>query len=247
MSYFVVAHFHYTIFAGSAFGLFGGIYYWFPKVTGAMLRERLGKLHFVLMVIGTNLTFFPMFMLGAQGMTRRIARYPTASGWQGLNVLETAGSFVIALSVLVFMVNVAVSLRSRRAAGEDPWEGADAGVGDELAAAAPQLHGAAADPLATHRCWTCAKRARAGVAPRVRRAAVVLLAWGAWLGVLTGLQAPFGPRAIEPAMLGGAGGACLLAGALLWGAETRAASTRRSRGLIADSSVAPRRWWSGSR
>ncbi len=76
MSYFVVAHFHYTIFAGSAFGLFAGIYYWFPKITGVMLRERLGKLHFVLMVIGTNVTFFPMFILGAEGMTRRIARLP---------------------------------------------------------------------------------------------------------------------------------------------------------------------------
>ncbi len=122
MSYFVVAHFHYTIFAGSAFGLFGGIYYWFPKLTGAMLRERLGKLHFVLMVIGTNLTFFPMFVLGAEGMTRRVARYPTSSGWQGLNILETVGAFVIALSVLVFMANIVVSLRHRHVAGDDPWE-----------------------------------------------------------------------------------------------------------------------------
>jgi cytochrome c oxidase subunit I len=122
MSYFVVAHFHYTIFAGSAFGLFGGIYYWFPKVTGAMLRERLGKLNFVLMVIGTNLTFFPMFFLGTEGMTRRIARYPMSSGWQGLNILATVGSFVIAASVLVFILNVAISLRRRRPAGDDPWE-----------------------------------------------------------------------------------------------------------------------------
>jgi len=122
MSYFVVAHFHYTIFAGSAFGLFGGIYYWFPKLTGAMLRERLGKLHFVLMVIGTNLTFFPMFVLGAQGMTRRIADYPPSSGWQPLNELETAGAFVIALATLVFLVNVAISLRHRVPAGDDPWQ-----------------------------------------------------------------------------------------------------------------------------
>ena len=83
MSYFVVAHFHYTIFAGSAFGLFGGIYFWFPKVTGAMLREGLGKVHFVLMVIGTNLTFFPMFVLGAEGMTRRIADYPRRAAGSG--------------------------------------------------------------------------------------------------------------------------------------------------------------------
>jgi cytochrome c oxidase subunit I len=123
MSYFVVAHFHYTIFAGSAFGLFGGIYYWFPKLTGALLRERLGKLQFLLMVIGTNLTFFPMFVLGAEGMTRRIALYPTSTGWQSLNVLETFGAFVIALSVALFLVNVWVSLRSREPAGDDPWQG----------------------------------------------------------------------------------------------------------------------------
>ncbi len=123
MSYFVVAHFHYTLFAGSAFGLFAGVYYWFPKLTGALLSERLGKAHFVLMAIGANLTFFPMFILGAEGMTRRIASYPATSGWQTLNVLETAGAGVIALSVLVFMCNLWVSLRSRREAGDDPWDG----------------------------------------------------------------------------------------------------------------------------
>ena len=84
MSYFVVAHFHYTIFAGSAFGLFAGIYYWFPKVTGVMLRERLGKVHFVLMVIGTNLTFFPMFILGARGHDAPDRPLPAPRrGWQG--------------------------------------------------------------------------------------------------------------------------------------------------------------------
>ena len=123
MSYFIVGHFHYTIFAGSAFALFGGVYYWFPKVTGAMLREGLGRLQLVLMVIGTNLTFFPMFILGAEGMTRRISRYPATAGWQGLNELETAGAFLIAVSVLVFMVNVVISLRQRIPAGSDPWEG----------------------------------------------------------------------------------------------------------------------------
>jgi cytochrome c oxidase subunit 1 len=123
MSYFVVAHFHYTLFAGSAFGLFAGVYYWFPKLTGALLGERLGWLHFILIAIGANATFFPMFILGSEGMTRRIARYPASTGWQTLNIVETLGAGVIALSVLVFVVNVAVSLRSRREAGDDPWGG----------------------------------------------------------------------------------------------------------------------------
>ena len=94
MSYFVVAHFHYTIFAGSAFGLFGGIYYWFPKLTGVMLRERLGKVHFVLMVIGTNLTFFPMFVLGRAGhdATHRRSTRARADGSRSTNSRPLARS-----------------------------------------------------------------------------------------------------------------------------------------------------------
>jgi cytochrome c oxidase subunit 1 len=122
-TYFVVAHFHYTLFAGSVFGLFAGIYYWFPKATGAMLREGLGKVHFALMVIGTNLTFFPMFILGYDGMVRRVADYPHRARWELLNSLSTAGSAIIAVATLVFIANVWVSLRRRRPAGNDPWEG----------------------------------------------------------------------------------------------------------------------------
>jgi cytochrome c oxidase subunit I len=122
-TFFVVAHFHYTLFAGSLFGLFAGIYYWFPKATGRMLRERLGILHFVLMTIGTNLTFFPMFVLGYDGMVRRVADYPHLAGWERLNVLATVGSGVIAVSMLVFLVNLWVSLRRPVEAGNDPWDG----------------------------------------------------------------------------------------------------------------------------
>jgi cytochrome c oxidase subunit I len=120
-SYFYVSHFHYTLFGGSLFGFFAGVYYWFPKVTGALLRESLGKLHFVLMVIGANLTFFPMLILGFEGMPRRVATYP--SRFTTLNALETGGGFVIALGVLVFLVNVWWSLRHRRPAGNDPFGG----------------------------------------------------------------------------------------------------------------------------
>ena len=122
-TYFVVAHFHYTLFAGSMFGLFAGVYFWFPKVTGAQLREGLGQIHFWLLVAGTNLTFMPMFVLGYDGMVRRVADYPSDAGFTGMNELATAGSGVIAASMLVFLANVAVSLRWRRAAGDDPWEG----------------------------------------------------------------------------------------------------------------------------
>jgi cytochrome c oxidase subunit 1 len=122
-SYMVVAHFHYTLFAGSVFGFFAGVYHWFPKVTGARLREGLGKLHFAVMAIGTNLTFLPMFLVGQDGMPRRIARYPSDPGWGGLNRLETIGAGVIAAAVAIFLFNVLVSLRRRDVAGDDPWHG----------------------------------------------------------------------------------------------------------------------------
>jgi cytochrome c oxidase subunit 1 len=122
-TYFVVAHFHYTLFAGSIFGFFAGAYHWFPKVTGALLREWLGKLQLLIMVVGTNLTFFPMFFLGQDGMPRRISRYPTHQSWGTLNLLETIGAGIIALGVLTFLINVTVSLRRRVPAGDDPWLG----------------------------------------------------------------------------------------------------------------------------
>jgi cytochrome c oxidase subunit 1 len=122
-SYVIIAHFHYTLFAGSVFGLFAGVYFWFPKVTGVLLRERLGKLHFWLMVLGTNLTFLPMFVVGYRGMSRRIADYPASTGWQGWNIAETVGAYITALSLIVFAVNVVVSLRRREPAGRDPWGG----------------------------------------------------------------------------------------------------------------------------
>ncbi len=122
-SYVVVGHFHYTLFAGSVFGAFAAVFYWFPKWTGVLLREGLGKVQFWLMVVGTNMTFAPMFALGEDGMTRRIANYSRASGWGTPNLVASVGSAVIAVGVLVFVVNVLVSLRRRRPAGDDPWGG----------------------------------------------------------------------------------------------------------------------------
>ncbi len=120
-SYFVVAHFHYTLFAGSVFGFFAGFYYWFPKATGRMLSERLGKTHFWLLTIGTNVTFGPMFAAGFLGMSRRVAHYP--SYLHTLNVVETLGSAVIGLSMLFLVVNVGQALLHGPPAPADPWDG----------------------------------------------------------------------------------------------------------------------------
>jgi cytochrome c oxidase subunit 1 len=122
-SYSLIAHFHYTIFGGSVLGLFAAAYYWLPKVTGVLMGERLGKVHFWLTVVGLNVTFLPMFWLGYDGMTRRIADYPARPGWATVNTAETAGAFVIALSVAVFLFNLRASLRRRDPAGRDPWGG----------------------------------------------------------------------------------------------------------------------------
>jgi len=122
-SYFVVAHFHYVLIGGAIFPLFGGFYYWFPKLTGRLLSEAAGKWNFWLFFIGFNMTFFPMHLLGLDGMTRRIYTYEADTGWGGLNLLATAGALVIAASVLVFVGNVIVSLRRGARAGDNPWEG----------------------------------------------------------------------------------------------------------------------------
>ena len=122
-SYVVVAHFHYTLFGGSAFGLFAGIYYWWPKITGKYLGERLGRLHFWLWIAGFNVTFLPMFWLGEDGMTRRIANYPDHPGWGTVNLIETVGAFLIALGMVVFLVNVALASLRRHNAPWDAWDG----------------------------------------------------------------------------------------------------------------------------
>ncbi len=122
-SYFVVAHLHYVLFGGSVFAIFSGVYYWWPLITGTLLDERLGKLHFWLTVLGFNLTFFPMHFLGVEGMPRRIYRYPPGVGWETLNMAATVGAFILAVAVLVFLVNLVVSWWKPEPAGADPWDG----------------------------------------------------------------------------------------------------------------------------
>jgi cytochrome c oxidase subunit 1 len=122
-SYYVVAHFHYVLFGGAIFGIFSGIYYWFPKVTGRLLREGLGRLNFWLMFIGMNLTFAPMHILGLNGMPRRTYRYAEGLGLDMWNLVATLGSFILAAGIAVFLWNAVVSYRKGTVAGNDPWDG----------------------------------------------------------------------------------------------------------------------------
>lgn len=121
-TYFIVAHFHYVLFGGAIFALIGGIYYWFPKITGRMFNEGLAKLNFWIMLIGFNLTFFPQHFLGLDGMPRRIYTYDAELGWNFWNGISTLGSIVIAISFLIFMHNVIRSWMKGDPAEADPWD-----------------------------------------------------------------------------------------------------------------------------
>jgi cytochrome c oxidase subunit I len=122
-SYFVVAHLHYVLFGGSMFGIFGGLYYWWPKMFGRKLDETLGKWQFWLLFIGFNLTFFPQHLLGLAGMPRRIYTYSRGS-WETDNLISTIGAYVMAAAILVFVVNVIWTRRRAGVrAGNDPWLG----------------------------------------------------------------------------------------------------------------------------
>ncbi|MFN8627866.1 MAG: cytochrome c oxidase subunit I [Candidatus Binatia bacterium] len=121
-SYFVVAHLHYVLFGGSVFGIFSALYYWWPKLTGRLLDERLGKLHFWLTVIGFNGTFFPMHFLGAEGMPRRIYRYAPGMGWDMWNLVATISAFILGLSVAVLLYNIVRTCYRGVRAADDPWD-----------------------------------------------------------------------------------------------------------------------------
>jgi cytochrome c oxidase subunit 1/cytochrome c oxidase subunit I+III len=121
-TYYLVAHFHYVLFGGTALAIFAGLYYWFPKISGRMLDERIGRWHFWLTVSGLNLTFFLMHPLGMMGMPRRVYTYPDLPGWAILNMLSTIGAFVLLASVLVFLWNIYRSLTAGAIAGDNPWD-----------------------------------------------------------------------------------------------------------------------------
>jgi cytochrome c oxidase subunit 1 len=122
-SYFIVAHIHYVLFGGSVFGLFAGLYFWFPKMSGRMLSEALGKWSFWVMFVGFNLTFLIQHSAGLSGMPRRIYDYPEQAGWAGFNLASTIGSFMLGLGVMLTVANVVRSIRHGQRAGNDPWKG----------------------------------------------------------------------------------------------------------------------------
>jgi cytochrome c oxidase subunit 1 len=122
-TYFVVSHFHYVLMGGAVFTVFAGIYYWFPKMTGRMLNERLGKMSFWLMFIGFNATFFVQHSLGLSGMPRRVYTYQPGLGWSTYNLISTIGAFILGVGVLLTIINVARSLKHGRISGPDPWKG----------------------------------------------------------------------------------------------------------------------------
>ncbi len=120
-TYYVVAHFHYVLFGGSFFAMLAGTYYWFPKISGRLLSERLGKLNFWTAVVGFNGTFFVQHFLGLMGMPRRVYTYPDLPHWSALNLVSTVGAFILGFSVLVLLWNVLWSVRHGAVAGDNPW------------------------------------------------------------------------------------------------------------------------------
>jgi heme/copper-type cytochrome/quinol oxidase subunit 1 len=120
-SFFVVAHLHYVLIGGSVFPLLGSIHYWWPKMTGRILSEPLGKVGFWFVFLGFNLTFFPMHNLGLHGMPRRVYTYAAETGWGPLNLLATVGALVLAIGLLIFLANVIESFSRGWHAGENPW------------------------------------------------------------------------------------------------------------------------------
>jgi heme/copper-type cytochrome/quinol oxidase subunit 1 len=122
-TYFVVAHFHYIIFGAAVFPIFGGMCYWFPKVTGRLYHERWGQLSFWVIFIGTNLLFFPMHIVGLLGMTRRIYTYPGSVGWTSYNVIESIGGYITGIGILALFANLVWSYFRGPLSGPDPWHG----------------------------------------------------------------------------------------------------------------------------
>ncbi len=121
-TYFIVAHLHYVLFGGSILALLAGVYYWFPKITGRLMNETIGKINFWIVFVGFNLTFFPMHFSGLNGMPRRIYTYDSSMGWDLMNMISSVGSGLLAVGMLVFVYNLVRGARKGEMAGADPWD-----------------------------------------------------------------------------------------------------------------------------
>jgi cytochrome c oxidase subunit 1 len=147
-TYFVVAHFHYVLIGGAVFPLVGAVYYWFPKITGRMLSERLGRWNFWLAFISFNVAFFPMHILGLMGMPRRVYTYTPEMGWDHLNYLSSAGAALFAVSFALLIANIIISLRRGEPAGDNPW---DASTLEWATSSPPPPYNFSRIPVVTHR------------------------------------------------------------------------------------------------
>ncbi len=187
-TYYVVAHIHYVLFGGTMLGLFAGMYYWWPKMTGRRLSEALGKWHFALTFVGMNLAFFPMHFSGLLGMPRRVYTYPAELGVAQLNLVSTIGAFLIGVSMLVFMWNLWRSRTKGEPAGDDPWGGATL---EWTIPSPPPPHNFDVIPTVASRLprWTAAQRRPTG-GEGGGRGAHIHVPGGSWWPMITAFGLP---------------------------------------------------------